>query len=267
MELKHQLTPKLKQLRLSGILQTLESRHRQAVDGKWSYIEFLERLLEDEVERRHQKQLGLRLRRAGINTAKTLETFDFDFNPAINRQQILALAACDYIREKRNLLICGPTGVGKTHLAEALSQEACRQGFHVLFVNAYKMLQHLYGGRADGSLERRLKTYLRPDLLVLDDFGLKPLHPPAPEDLYDVINERYEQGSILLTSNRAPAEWYDLFGDPLLASAGLDRLAHDANVLFLQGESYRAQGRKRLFQEEVNLEKAEGEKNKKNPKL
>ena len=115
MELKHQLTPKLKQLRLSGILQTLESRHRQAVDGKWSYIEFLERLLEDEVERRHQKQLGLRLRRAGINTTKTLESFDFDFNPAINRQQILALAACDYIREKRNLLICGPTGVGKTH--------------------------------------------------------------------------------------------------------------------------------------------------------
>ena len=125
MELKHQLTPKLKQLRLSGILQTLESRHRQAVDGKWSYVEFLERLLEDEVERRNQKQLGLRLRRASINTAKTLETFDFDFNPTINRQQILALAACDYIRKKRNALICGPTGVGKTHISEALSQEAC----------------------------------------------------------------------------------------------------------------------------------------------
>ena len=180
MELKHQLTPKLKQLRLSGILQTLDSRHRQAVDGKWSYVEFLERLLEDEVERRQQKQLSLRLRRSGVNTAKTIETFDFDFNPAINRQQILALAACDFIREKRNALLCGPTGVGKTHISEALSQEACRQGFQVLFVNAYKMLQHLNGGRADGSLERRLKTYLRPDLLVLDDFGLKPLSPRRP---------------------------------------------------------------------------------------
>ena len=106
MELKHQLTPHLKHLRLSGILETLEARNRQAIDGKWSYVEFLSRLLEDEVERRAQKQLLLRLRRGALNATKTLETFDFAFNPAINRQQILALAACDYIRHKRNLLIC-----------------------------------------------------------------------------------------------------------------------------------------------------------------
>ncbi len=113
-ELKHQLTPHLKQLRLSGILETLEVRHRQAIDGKWGYIEFLERLLQDEVERRGQKQLQLRLRRAGVNTTKSLESFDFSFNPTINRQQLLALAACDYIRQKRNVVLCGPTGVGKT---------------------------------------------------------------------------------------------------------------------------------------------------------
>ena len=138
MELKHQLTPHLKQLRLSGILGTLDARHRQAVDGKWSYIEFLERLLQDEVERRGQKQLHLRLRRATLNTTKSLETFDFSFNPTINRQQLLALASGDYIRQKRNVIICGPTGVGKSHLAQALGQEACRQGFQVLFLNAYK---------------------------------------------------------------------------------------------------------------------------------
>src|SRR5438128_227085 len=129
MELKHQLTAPLKQLRLSGILETLEARHRQAVDAQWSYVEFLSRLLEDEVERRAQKQLGLRLRRATLNTSKTLENFDFHFNPQINRQQVLSLATGDFIREKRNVLICGPSGVGKSHLAQALGQEAARRGF------------------------------------------------------------------------------------------------------------------------------------------
>jgi len=249
MELKHQLIPDLKHLRLSGILETLEARNRQAIDGQWSYMEFLTRLLEDEVERRAQKQLGLRVRRATLNTTKTLETFDFHFNPGLNRQQVLALASCEYIRDKRNVLVCGPTGVGKTHLAQALGQEACRLGFQVLFINTHKMLQHLNGGRLDGSWERRLNVYLRPDLLILDDFGLKPLAPPSPEDLYDVINERYERGSILLTSNRAPAEWPDLFRDPLLASAGLDRLTHRAEIVVIRGVSFRAKDRPRLEQE------------------
>jgi len=249
MELMHQLTPYLKQLRLSGILDTLDARNRQAIDGQWSYVDFLARLLEDEVERRAQKQLALRLRRATVNSTKTMESFDFNFNPTINRQQVMQLASCDFIRQKRNALICGPTGVGKSHLSQGLAHEACRQGFDVLFANTHKMLQHINGGRADNSLDRRLQTYLRPDLLILDDFGLKPLTPPGPEDLYDIINERYEKGSIMLTSNRAPTEWADLFGDPLLASAGLDRLAHHAEVLVITGHSFRAQGRQKLPEE------------------
>jgi DNA replication protein DnaC len=253
MELRHQLTPALKRLRLSGILETLEVRNQQAINDHWSYIDFLSRLIEDEVQRRAQKQLAFRIRRAALNTTKTLEGFDFTFNPTINRQQVLDLATCNYIGEKRNVLICGPTGVGKSHLAQALAHEACRKGYDVLFVNTQRMLQHINGGRADGTQERRLQTFLRPDLLILDDFGLKPLRPPAPEDLYDVINERYEQGSILLTSNRAPSEWPDLFCDPLLASAGLDRLAHKAHVLVITGTSFRAQGRRRI-EEEVQID-------------
>jgi DNA replication protein DnaC len=249
----HQLIPFLKRLRMSGVLETLDVRNQQAIEGQWTYVEFLARLLEDEVERRAQKQLSLRIRRAAINTTKTLEGFDFAFNPNVNRQQILDLATCSYVRQKRNVLICGPTGVGKTHLAQALTHEACRRGYSALFTNTYKMLQRINGGRADGTLERRVQAYLRPDLLVLDDFGLKPLIPPGPEDLYDIINERYERGSILLTSNRAPEEWPDLFGEPLLAAAGLDRLTHRAQVVVITGTSFRARG----SEKEVPIEPAE----------
>ena len=243
MSLIHQLTPHLKRLRLSGILETLDIRNQQAIDQKWSYIEFLSRLLEDEVQRRDQKQLALRIRRSTINTTKTLETFDFSFNPTINRQQILDLAGCLYIQQKRNVIICGPAGVGKSHLAQALGHEACRRGYKVLFTSAHHMLSHLNAGRADDTYQRRLNSYLKPDLLIIDDFGLKPLRPPGPEDLYEVISRRYEQGSILLTSNRSPAEWYDLFNDPLLASAALDRLLHGAHAIIITGDSFRTQRR------------------------
>jgi DNA replication protein DnaC len=241
----HQLRPKLKSLRLSGILETLEVRTHQAITEQLSYGDFLQRLLEDEVERRAQKQLTLRLRRSTVDAAKTLESFDFGFNPTLNRQQLFDLATCRFVERHETVLIQGPAGVGKSHLAQALGHEACRRGFDVLFVATSRMLAHLHGGRADGTYERRLLTYTRPDVLIIDDFGLKPLVPLAAEDLYEIINERYERGAVIVTSNRAFAEWPDLFQNPLLASAALDRLAHHAHQLVITGDSFRAKGRRR----------------------
>ena len=238
-ELPHQLAPHLRRLRLSGILDTLEVRTQQAIAEHWSYVEFLARLVQDEAERREHKRLDLRIRRGAVDTTKTLELFDFGFNPGINRQQVFDLATCAFVRQRRNVLICGQTGVGKTHLAQAITHEAARQGFEVLYTTADQLLRHLHAGRADGSTDQRLQRYLAPALLVIDDFGLKPLPPTGPVDLYDVINGRYEKGSIVVTSNRAPTEWPELFGDPLLANAGLDRLGHRANVLLITGRSFR----------------------------
>ncbi len=235
----HQLTPYLKQLRLSGVLAPLDPRTEQAIREQWSFTEYLTRVLQDEAERRQQQHLDQRLRRGKVQATKTLESFDFSFNPSINRQQLLDLATCSFVRKRRNVLVCGQTGVGKSHLAQALANEAARQGFDVVCTDAHAMLLHVHAGRADGSVERRLATYTKPPLLVIDDFGLKPLPPTGAADLYDIINGRYERGSIILTSNRAVTEWPELFGDPLLANAGLDRLAHGATVVSITGKSFR----------------------------
>jgi DNA replication protein DnaC len=235
----------LKNLRLSGILETLEARNRLAIDSKLSYVEFLAQLLEDEVERRAQHKLKMRLRRAAFDPQKTLESFDFSACPKLSQKEVADLATCRYIEKKQNVFFVGPSGVGKSHLAQALGHEACRRGYEVLFLTASRMLAQLAAGRADGTYERKLAALTRPHLLILDDFGLKPLKSPGPEDFYDVISERYEKGSTIITSNRAFPEWAELFGEPLLASAALDRLAHDAHQLVLTGESYRTRPTRR----------------------
>lgn len=242
MELSSQLTPKLKSLRLSGILETLEVRNKQAVAEQCSYVEFLQKLLEDEVERRGQKQLDMRLRRSHLDLGKTLEAFDFAFNPTVNRREVFDLATCAFVRSAESVFLLGPAGVGKTHLAQALGHAAVRRGYDVLFLRASQMLMSLQAGRADGSYERRLAALVAVDVLILDDFGLKPMRPPAPEDLYEVIDGRYGKRPLVLTTNRAFDEWPELFDNSVLASAALDRLAHGATQIVIQGDSYRAKG-------------------------
>lgn len=234
-----ELIPVLKKLRLSGVLNTLELRTRQAVDDDLSHSEFLYRLLNDEVERRDAKQLDLRLRRASFEHHKTLEDFDFTFNPKIPKAKLLDLATANFVGRNENVLLVGKTGVGKSHIAQALGHRACLRGFNVLYTSAQSMFQQLRASRADASYERKLLRFTSPELLVIDDLGLRPLTGDEPLDLYEIIRCRYERGSMIITSNRDLDEWQPLFNDALLASAAMDRLLHHRHVIEIEGQSYR----------------------------
>jgi DNA replication protein DnaC len=238
-----ELVPVLKKLRLSGVLDTLDLRLRQALDDDLGHVEFILRLLTDEVERRDSKQTAQRLRKASFEHATTLEDFDFHFNPTIPKAKVLDLATCAFVDRRENVLFVGMTGTGKSHMAQAIGHRACMAGYAVLFVSAHQMLSDLRAARADRTTDRRLLKYTSPDLLILDDLGLRPLKDEEPLDLYDVLRGRYERGSIVVTSNRDEEELYPLFGDPLLASAAMDRLLHHSHVIRIDGKSYRGRGR------------------------
>lgn len=236
-----ELSPHLKQLRLSGILDSIEARNRQAIDSKLAYTEFLALLVGDEVARREQKKFALRLRRAAFRSTKTLEGFDFERLPQLNRALVHDLATGRYLADKYPVLIVGPCGTGKSHLAQALGHCAVRAGADVLFTTCASLTQSMNAARATGSYERKLLSLTRIPLLIIDDFGLKPLRPPADEDLHDLIAERYESASTIVTSNLDFNEWDQAFpANRLLASATLDRLRHNAYCLVLDGDSYRA---------------------------
>jgi DNA replication protein DnaC len=239
MSLRHDLVPVLKKLRLSGVLQTLDLRTKEAVDQNLDQTEFLFRLCSDEVERRESKQLELRLRRASFESTKRLDDFEWSFNPGIPQSRIIELAACHFVEKKENSILIGPAGVGKSHLAQAIGERACRAGYSVCYISAHHMLSQLRAARADQSLERRMLRFTAPDLLILDDLGLRPLEGDEPLDLYEIIRERYERGAMIVTSNRDLDEWYPLFLDDLMASAAMDRLLHHAHVVVLEGHSYR----------------------------
>lgn len=239
---RDELIPILKKLRLSGVLDTLDLRIAEASQDEVSHNEFLVRLLRDEVERREAKQLASRLRRANFEHAKTLAEFDFSFNPSFPKAALVELAAGGFIGRRENVLLLGQTGVGKSHLAQAIGHRACLVGHSVLCIAAHDLFRELRAARADDSVHRRLQRYLNVDLLILDDLGLRPLEHTDPVDLYDLIRGRYERGSIVVTSNRDVDELMALFPDALLGNAAIDRLLHHSHVMRLTGKSYRREG-------------------------
>ena len=229
----------LKQLRLSGLLQTLDVRLQEAVANRLGNAEFLELNCQDEVNVRQQRLMERRTKAADFRGLKTLEDFDWSFNPAVHRKEIYDLATGNFIRQAKDVLFLGPPGVGKTHLAQAVGYEAIKMNFQVLYRSIFDLVRDFMKDEAFSQQDRTLRRYLNPELLIIDDFGLKQLPKNSGEHLFEVIMRRYENRSTIMTSNRPLEEWGKLLGDVPTAGAILDRFLHHAQTIAITGRSYR----------------------------
>ena len=237
------VSQRLRQLRLSGMRAAIAARVEQARASGLDPLEVVQLLLDDEVLRREHESVARRIQRARFEEVCDLRDFDFSYNPEIPKAKLWELASGRYIEEHAVVLLCGPTGVGKSFVAQALGVAACRQERRVLFSKTSALLTDLAGGRADGSWQPRLRRYLAPDLLLLDDFGLREYNLLQAEDLYELVSRRYRRGAMVLTLQRAPKELYPLFPNPVVAEGLLDRLLNSAYVITMLGKSYRPQQR------------------------
>jgi DNA replication protein DnaC len=239
------LKSRLRDFKLSGIYNSLEERLSYANEKSLSHVELLELLFEDETNNRINNSYKKRYARAKLTSHKTLEDFDFSFQPSIDKKIINDCATCNFIREKKNIVLIGNPGTGKTHLSIAIGIRTLMKGFKVYFTSVAEMLQNLNASRADNSYYQKVSFYLAPDLLILDELGFKKLPGYSADDFFEVISKRYEEGSLIITTNKAFEQWQDIFADNILASAIIDRIAHYSTVIKINGPSYRAKNLKK----------------------
>ncbi|MFF1748097.1 IS21-like element helper ATPase IstB [Streptomyces mirabilis] len=240
-------------LGLPHLAESLNQYVERAEEGKLGYLDFLDLVLAEELAVRDDRRFRQGLRLSKLPHHKTLDDYDFSFQPELDPRKVKDLATLSFIEAKANAALLGPPGVGKTHLAVALAVAACRAGFSIYFTTLDDMVRQLKTAEAAGRLTSKLRSYLRPSVLVVDEVGYQPLERAEANLVFQVISKRYEKGSIILTSNKTFSEWGQVFGDEVLATAILDRLLHHCDVIAINGPSYRLKNRLAAIERETDV--------------